>query len=155
MSQEKLEPFDQEDAPQPWEKEFLQAYTENYGVAARAARSIGVHPRAIEMRCKQSPRFKALYEAAQQMVKDTMRYEAMRRALEPTERPVFQRGELVGVIQEWDTRHLQWMLERMIPEEFHLPTRIEFGSGGDGAVNFELKLGDSPPELNPGDDDDE
>jgi len=66
--------------------------------------------------------------------------------LEPSERPVFHQGRQVGVIQEWDTKHLEWVAERLLPEEFHLPTRIE--SQGDSEVEFKLQ-------LNPADDKEE
>lgn len=128
---------------EPWEKVFFEALTNNYGVLGKACDAAGVHEQAVKTRAKNSPTFKMMLEAAVRMVNDVMEYEAMRRALEPAERPVFQRGELVGVIREWDNKHLQWMLERRMPEKYHLPTRVEFAGDGEGVVNFKL-------ELNPG-----
>jgi hypothetical protein len=84
-----------------------------------------------------------MLEQAYRMMNDALEYEAMRRAVEPNERPVFQRGEMVGVIKEYDTKHLEWLLERRMPERYHIPTRIEFAGDGEGVLNFKL-------ELNPG-----
>jgi len=148
--------YQDEGPPEPWEKDFLEGFVNEYGVLGKAAQAAGVHPNAIKTRAKNSARFRDLYEAAVRMVDDTLEYENVRRALEPNERPIFQRGQLVGVVQEWDTKHLEWVLERRMPEKYHLPSRIEFGgSGSEGAVNFKLSLGDTPGELGPGSDEDD
>lgn len=81
---------------------------------------------------------------AEGMVDELLEFESLRRALEPNERPIFQRGQLVGVVKEWDTRHLEWVLERRMPEKYHLQTRVEFGAS-DNDVMFKLALGESEP----------
>jgi len=137
------------EAPEPWEKLFLEAFLskEAYGTVAKAAGIAGVTTADINRRVKESLTFKTQVDAAREVIKGVTRYEVIRRALEPYERPVFQRGELVGYVQEWDNKHLQWVAERMMPEEFHLPTRIEFAGETDGAINFKLDLGTTTPEL--------
>lgn len=145
--------YQDEGPPEVWEKDFLEAFINDYGIVGKAAQSAGVHPNAVATRARNSKRFSDLYDAAKRMVDDTLEFENVRRALEPNERPVFQRGVLVGVVREWDTKHLEWLLERRMPEKYHLPTRIEFGQGTDGAINFKLSLGDTPGELGTGDDD--
>jgi hypothetical protein len=138
---DELEPI--EDTPEPWEKRFFEAYLNDYGVVGKAANAAGVHPNKIKARAKESPAFKLMYEAAERAVNDMLDFEVMRRALEPSERPVYQRGKLVGVIREWDNRHLEWVAERRMPQKYHLPTRVEFAGDADGAIAFKL-------ELNPG-----
>lgn len=141
-----MQKYTAEGPPEEWEKSFLEAFVNEYGIEGKAARSIGVHPNAIKNRCKNSPRFREMYDEAQRMVDDTLEFESVRRALEPSERPIYQRGQLVGTIQEWDTKHLEWLLERKIPERYHIPTLVEFGGKQtDGAVVFRPKLGDSEP----------
>lgn len=144
---EELESYQDEGPPEEWESTFLKAFTEEYGIEGRAARAAGVHPSAIHRRIKESPRFAMLYASAQRMVDDVLEWEALRRALEPNEKPIFSRGMLVGTVKEWDTRHLEWMLERRMPEKYHLLSRIEFGADKRGEVKFKLELGDSTPEL--------
>lgn len=147
MSEELVE------TPESWERLFLEAYLGEYGTITKAARAAGVSPKTVQARAKASPAFRARLDAARDVLKDTVRYEILRRALEPSERPVFQRGVLVGVIQEWDNKHLQWVAERMIPEEFHIPTRIEVAGEGEGTVNFKLQLSDKAIEADSDDGD--
>lgn len=127
-----------------WEKPFLEAYANNYGVIGLAAKEAGVSQKAVARRRKTSARFNALMAHAESIVYDTLEYEAVRRALEPNERPIFQRGMLVGTVKEWDTKHLEWMLERVMPEKYHIQSRIEIGTN-QNEVKFKLSLGDSEP----------
>lgn len=137
------------ETPEPWEKKFLEVFVSStaYGTVSKAAEAAGVSSRVVEHRAKTSPMFKMQLDAARELIRGMTRYEIIRRALEPSQRPVFHRGEIVGYIQEWDNKHLQWVAERMMPEEFHLPTRIEFAGDHDGAINFKLDLGGRVPEI--------
>ena len=144
---------EEEGPPMEWEKPFLEALINEYGVVGKAARAAGIHPNAVTARAKESPRFNALFTAAQNVVRDTLEFENVRRALEPNERPIFQRGQLVGVVREYDTKHLEWLLERLYPEKYHIPTRVEFGTGQSDAISFRLSLGEQPPELEAGSED--
>jgi len=143
--------------PEPWEKPFLEAYISSaaYGTVAKAAEQVGVNTTIVNNRVKVSPNFKLQLDAARELIKGMTRYEIIRRALEPNEKPVFHRGEIVGYIKEWDNKHLQWVAERMMPEEFHLPTRIEFAGDHDGAINFKLDLGGRVPEIEAAPDEEE
>ncbi len=139
------------EAPEPWEKRFIEAFLSRdaYGTVAKAAGLAGITTADVNRRVKESPTFKKQLEAARTVVKGIVDYEIIRRAVEPYDRPVFQRGELVGYIQEWDNKHLQWVAERMSPELYNLPTRIEFAGETDGAINFRLDLGTRAPEQLP------
>jgi hypothetical protein len=130
-------------SPEPWEKKFFDALLTEYGILGKACDVAGIHENVVKERAKAEPTFKMMLEQAYRMMNDALEYEAMRRAVEPNERPVFQRGEMVGVIKEYDTKHLEWLLERRMPERYHIPTRIEFAGDGEGVLNFKL-------ELNPG-----
>lgn len=124
---------------QPWERKFLQSFLmETYGTVAKAAKEAGIEAEVVRRRERESPRFRQNLAQCREILRDTVRYEIIRRALEPSVRPVFHQGKQVGEIQEWDTKHLEWVAERLLPEEFHLPTRIE--SQGDGEVEFKLQL---------------
>lgn len=137
------------ETPEPWEREFLEAFISSaaYGTVAKAAEAAGINTTMVNNRMKASPGFKMQVDAAKELIRGMTRYEIIRRALEPNEKPVFHRGEIVGHIKEWDNKHLQWVAERMLPEEFHLPTRIEFAGDHDGAINFRLDLGKVVPEI--------
>lgn len=142
------------DEPEEWEKTFFEALLHEHAVVGRAAEQAGVNLKAVERRRQESPRFAALLDRAERIVDDALEFESIRRALEPNERPVFQRGVLVGVVKEWDTKHLEWVLERRMPEKYHLPSRLELGTG-EREVTFKLALGenDPTPELESGEED--
>lgn len=128
-------------AAEPWEKQFFESFLNEYGILGKAADAAGVHENVVLTRARDNPTFKMMLDQAVRMIDDAMEHEAMRRALEPTERPVYQRGQIVGIVKEWDTKHLQWMLERRIPEKYHLQTRVEFAGSSEGVLDFKLELG--------------
>lgn len=138
--------------PDDWAIPFLEAYTGHnknakaYGIISKAAKPAGVTRQAVEKRIKTDLIFKTLLEQAQEEIKDTVRHEVIRRALEPNKRPIYQRGEMVGEIQEYDNQHLRWVAERMMREEFHLPTIIELtAEGTTGAFTFHMGENNDPP----------
>lgn len=132
------------DIPEEWEKDFFEALLNEHAIIGRAAKAAGVSLKVIERRRRESLRFAQMLDRAEAMVDELLEFESLRRALEPNERPIFQRGQLVGVVKEWDTRHLEWVLERRMPEKYHLQSRIEFGAS-DNDVLFKLALGDVEP----------
>ena len=105
----------------------------------------------IEEHAKRHPEFAERMLAARGVLGDMLRYEAVRRAVVPVYRPIYQRGELVGHEEVRDNKHLEWMLERLDPEEFNLARKLEVSGKGGGAVKFEFQLGESPLELEEGD----
>ena len=141
------------DIPEEWEKAFFEALLSEHAIVGRAAKVAGVSLQVIERRRRESIRFAQMLDRAEAMIDEALEYESLRRCLEPDERPIFQRGQLVGVVKSWDTRHLEWVLERRMPEKYHLQTRVEFGAR-DNDVMFKLALGDNEPtpELEAGED---
>lgn len=134
-----------------YERYWLNSLMMNYGAFTTACEETGVSEETIRDRLEASPDFQFSYNWVLSRLKDMVRKEVFRRAVEPTERPVYNRGILVGKILDWDTKHLEWVAERLIPEEFHLPSRIEGGMDGEGTVRFKLELGPGvKEELDPG-----
>lgn len=140
------------EAPEEWEKKFFEALLNEHAIIGRAAKAAGVSVQVIERRRRESIRFSQMLDRAEAMIDEALEYESLRRALEPNEKPIFARGQMVGVMREWDTRHLEWVLERRIPEKYHLPSRVELGTR-ESDVTFKLALGDQEPtpELEAGD----
>lgn len=124
-----------------WERHFFNAFLTKYGTVAPAAEYAGVTLEMVERRAAESAVFRLQLELCREKLRDTIRHEVIRRALEPERTPVFSKGRVIGYVEKWDNRHLEWVAERLLPEEFHLPSRVEAGSGGE----LELKL-----ELGPG-----
>ena len=118
-----------------WEDHFMLAY-----------------PPAWQKRAANDPEYAKELASAQRVIAELVRYEAFRLIFDPPRRPVFQRGKQVGWEEKRaDPKHVQWMLERIDPESFHLATKFELsGHSAPNAFKFqmgevhELEAGDTP-----------
>lgn len=137
--------------PNDWVKNYVDAWPQNYYSTARTLKAIGLNARRFDARRKHDPVFATLLEQLHEDARDTIRTELVRRALEPSERPVYHKGELVDTILEYDNRHLEWLAERLMPEEYHLPLRVELVRPQDADFNFRMGETDEPLQLPPGD----
>lgn len=137
--------------PDDWAHKFAEAWPRNYFSLGTTCRAIGINIRRFQTRLRDDPIFAALHEDLANHARDTVRAELTRRALEPSERPVYHKGELVDTILEYDNRHLEWLAERLMPEEFHLPLRVEFARPDDADFTFRMGEADHVLELPPGD----
>lgn len=82
-------------------------------------------------------------DAARDVLYQMLEEEAWRLVFEPPQRPVYQRGELVGLEPMVQTKHIEWMLERHIPERYHVATKTELmGAGGTG-ISFKFEMGEN------------
>lgn len=128
---------------EPWEDPFFVSFANGYGSIAAAAAEVGVTTEIVEQRCKDSPKFAsdlAFFKAhLLERLLAELDSEAIRRALEPERVPIVYRGRIIGYQEKYDNRHLEWMLERINPEKFHLQTRLEAGTQ-DGETVFRLEL---------------
>lgn len=135
--------------PNDWAAKFLAAWPENYFAVGPTCQAAGVHPRTFHARLKHDSTFAALYDDLVDQAKDAIRSELHRRAIDGIERPVYQGGRVVGSITEYDNKHLEWLAERLMPEEYHLPLRIEFARPDE--ADFVFRMGESDiVELPPG-----
>lgn len=137
--------------PNDWAARFLEAWPKNYFSVGRTCDAIGIARRSFKHRRTNDPAFDALVEEAMEQFRETVRAELTRRALEPSERPVYHKGELVDTILEYDNRHLEWLAERLMPEEFHLPLVVQFVGGDEADFTFRMGEEDHTLELPPGD----
>ncbi len=113
-----------------WEASYLSAF-----------------PRTIQERASTDRRFRAELLAARHVLVDILRHEAVRRAVEPVQRPIIQRGEVVAYEEQRDNKHLEWMLERLDPDEWNLARKLEV-SGRDGEpIRFSFQFGAAPEEI--------
>ena len=131
--------------PDDWAHTFLTAYAgpEAYGTITRAAKAAGTTAKTVQARRNTDIVFDELMRDAEESIRDTVRHEIFRRALDPNERPIYQRGEIVGTVQEYDTKHLEWLAERFMPEEFHIATKIELLNPGGGPADFTFRMSES------------
>jgi hypothetical protein len=122
-----------------WEREFFRAILMKYGTVTQAADQAGVTVAMVDQRARESLPFHYQLELCRERMRDAVRHEVIRRAMEPERVPIFSRGKIVGYHDKYDNRLLMWLAERMMPEEFHIPSKIE-GANGDGELAFRMEL---------------
>lgn len=89
---------------------------QNTGMLQRSARQAGVSPSTVRSHLKTDPTFKAAYEEARQDYIEQVEREAHRRAIDGWDEEVYQQGEYVGTVRKFDSRILELMLKRYVPE---------------------------------------
>lgn len=92
---------------------FLEAFSVT-GTVSGAAKRSGVH-RSMHYDWLQDPTYTEGFKDAERMAADALVTEARRRALEGTEKPVFQGGTQVGTIVEYSDRLLELLLRGALP----------------------------------------
>ena len=113
-----------------WRERFLQSFSAD-----------------VQREAKERPEMMDAVDAARSVLCEMLEAEAWRLVFEPPQRPVYQRGELVGFEPMVQTKHIQFMLERHIPERYHLATKTELSGGTGSTVTFAFNMGDAPLEL--------
>jgi hypothetical protein len=81
---------------------------------------------------KEDPEFRAAYEDSREEAIQVLEDEAVRRAYEGVERPVYQGGKKVGVVQEYSDTLLIFLLKGARPQKYRDNMRQEV-TGADGA----------------------
>lgn len=130
--------------PDDWAARFLAAYPQNFGVIGKSCIAAGIGRKVFYNRLEREPAFRAIFEQAVKEFDELLEYVAWDRAVNGTERPVYQGGHEVGRVREVDNRHLQWMLERRNPEKFHIPLRVEFAKPDEADFVFRMGEADDP-----------
>lgn len=130
-------------ADDDWAHKFFHAYLSSHGrgTISRSAKYAGVHVEAVRRRRANDAIFAALFHQADEILLEALEAESYRRAKDGTLRPIFQAGQRVGFVRDVDNRHLEWLLERLAPEKYHLPTKIELtnpAGGKDRAFTFTM-----------------
>lgn len=96
---------------------FIEAYCQA-GTITAAARVVGIHRSQHYDWLKKDAEYAGSFEQAEQSVADMLEREAIRRAVEGVERPVYQGGRLVGTVQDYSDTLLIFLLKGHKPEKF-------------------------------------
>ena len=115
---------------QEWRERFLESFSAD-----------------VQKQAKDHPEILDAVDAARNVLCEMLEAEAWRLVFEPPQRPVYQRGELVGFEPMVQTKHIQFMLERHIPERYHLATKTELMGGNGAGIKFQFVMGDAALEL--------
>jgi len=124
---------------------FLQLYAQ-HGNISRACQQITINRATVYEWLEDDAEFKALYDLASDDASDALEYEARRRGVEGTLKPVYQMGKRVGTIREFSDSLLITLLKGKRPEVFR--ERFEHsGPGGKPLAGFTPVAALSTPEL--------
>lgn len=113
-----------------WERAFLAALEETANVTS-AAEAAGITRQNAYAYRRDSAEFAAAWDAALDMGVGTLEDEAIRRARDGVEEPIYQRGEYMGTIRRYSDTLLIFLLKAHKPERYNPPTKQEH-TGGDG-----------------------
>lgn len=91
-------------------KKFLTLLANNGGVFTRAARQIGVSNQALYKERLKDKEFAAAWLEALDHGIDVLEAEAVERAVNGTEKPIYYKGEIVGTIMEKSDSLIQFLL---------------------------------------------
>jgi hypothetical protein len=98
--------------------ELLEQYLDllrQYGLKARCARAVGLHPSSMKRYRKDNPDYDDEVEAAMEDYRESVESEIHRRAIEGIDSPVFYKGELVNTEKRYSDRLLELHAKRHIP----------------------------------------
>lgn len=134
-------------APDDWAHAFLEAYTGpiGYGTLSKSLKHAHTSKDKYKTRLANDLTFKTLLEEAQDQLRDQIRHELYNRALNGTQRPIYQHGHIVGHATEIDNRLLTWLAERLMPEEFHLATKFEL-TANNTTDSYKFAMNEAPAE---------
>jgi len=111
------------------------------GNVQEAAQAAGIGRRTHYDWLKSDPAYEQAYQVASEDAADRMEREAYRRAVEGTDKPVYQGGHLVGTVREYSDVLLIFLLKGIRPEKFR--ERVEHsGKGTSFVMMFERPLAD-------------
>ena len=123
----------------PKKRAFLLAY-ERLGVITQAAQAAGIDRRTVTHWRHTDPDFAEAFEEAQQAVADMLEREAIRRAVEGWDEPVFQKGKHVGNVRKYSDTLLIFLMKGAQPEKYSDRLRAEIEHSG--GINVEIAIPD-------------
>lgn len=97
------------------QQRFLDSFRA-IGNISKAAIAAGVSRKTVYNWLKNSEDFRSRFEDAEEDVRDAVREEIHRRAIEGVDEPVYQRGMLVGHVRKYSDALLIKMAQARLPE---------------------------------------
>lgn len=108
---------------------FLKAYA-RLGTITHAAEAAGINRDTHSDWLRKDPDYAEAFEEAKAAFAERLEHEAIRRAVEGYEEPVFQGGELVGTRLRYSDRLMELLLKGHLPDKYRERQEIRI-SGGD------------------------
>lgn len=113
---------------------FLEALREGGGHVGRAAKSIGVSRRHLYRIRESDPEFRAAWIEAIEIGTGALEDEAVRRAMQGIDKPIFQGGRKVGTVREYSDTLLMFLLRARNPEKYSDRYRHEHSGPNNGPI---------------------
>ena len=121
------------------QEKFLTLFQQTAHVG-NTCKEVGITRSGFDRWCERDPDFKVRYQAAQEQAAIILEDEAVRRAHEGWEEPVFQKGEQVGVVRKCSDVLLIFLLKGLKPQKYR--ERVEHSGGIDlQGIEERLKAG--------------
>jgi len=108
---------------------FLEAFA-RLGTIVAAAEAVGVRPEAHK-KWLRNPVYAERFEEAKARFAQRLEREAIRRAVEGYEEPVFHDGKQVGTRLRYSDRLMELLLKAHLPDKYRERQEIRLTGGGD------------------------
>ena len=124
-------------------KEIFLNVFKRTGNVSYAAHEAGIHRTTHHKIWMKDPEYAAQFASAREEAVDVLEHEALRRAVQGVEEPVFYQGEVCGHVRKHSDTLLIFLLKGNRPEKFR--ERYEHAhTGKDGAeLSFTIKIDDN------------
>lgn len=127
-------------------KAFLEAFR-RHGNVSWACRETGTERRTIYKWQEHDAEFDLAFHQAEIDATETMEAEAYRRAVEGTDKPVYQGGVMVGTVREYSDTLLIFMLKARSPEKYRDRIDVTTGAVQTEAQRIAEKFGKTVDEV--------
>lgn len=114
-----------------------QKFLENYqaiGTITGASKAVGICRTQHYDWLKNDETYAEAFAQAEHSVADMLEEEAIRRAVQGVERPVYQGGKLVGMVQDYSDTLLIFLMKGLKPDRYQQRTTVEVKQQDAGAL---------------------
>lgn len=115
-------------------KRFLSVLLKTGGNVTRAAQAVGQSRAIVYEHREKHPAFRVAWDDAIETATERLEQEAIRRAFEGCQKPVYQGGELVGYVQEYSDTLMIFMLKAKRPGVYRERSSVEHSGPGGGPI---------------------
>jgi hypothetical protein len=124
--------------PARWEKAFISALADT-GIVSHACTAAKIERSTAYRHREQSKPFAVAWDEAVEIAADTLEMEALRRAHDGVEEPVYYKGVLVDTVRKYSDTLMIFLLKAAKPEKFRDRADLSLHGPNNGAIELEAK----------------